>query len=321
MDVTWSARGRVGELVLDRPAALNALTLPMIRTLHEGLDALVADEGVRAILLRAAGERVFCAGGDVRQVRDLVLRGEHAAVHDFFATEYALIAAIAACPKPYVALIDGLCLGGGLGLSVHGRFRVVTERARLAMPETGIGFFPDVGGSHFLPRLPGATGRWLGLTGARISGADAVAAGLATHFVRSSRLPALLVALRTATAVVDDLLDEFAEPAPAGPFKEMRSEIDALFGGGDLDDVFAAARNTDTPFAQEVSITLGRMSPHSLVVTDRLLAAGHTTSLQACLARELATTDEMTRHPDFAEGIRAVLIDKDGAPRWRTAAA
>ena len=321
MDVRWSARGRLGELVLDRPAALNALTLPMIRALHEGLDACVANEGVRAVLLRAAGDGVFCAGGDVRRVRDLVVRGDHAAVHDFFATEYALIAAIAACPKPYVALIDGLCLGGGLGLSVHGRYRVVTERARLAMPETGIGFFPDVGGSHFLPRLPGATGRWLGLTGARISGGDAVTAGLATHFVPASRLPALLVALRTGTAAIRDLLDEFAEPAPAGPFEPIRGEIDALFGAGGLDDIVVAARGTHTPFARDVSTTLDRLSPHSLVVTDRLLAAGRTASLQTCLATELATADEITRHPDFAEGIRAVLVDKDGAPRWQAAAA
>ena len=320
MDVRWSAQGSLGELVLDRPAALNALTLPMIRALHEGLDACVADKDVNTILLRAAGENAFCAGGDVRRMRELVLRGDHAAVHDFFATEYALIAEIAACPKPYVALIDGLCLGGGLGLSVHGRHRVVTERARLAMPETGIGFFPDVGGSYFLPRLPGATGRWLGLTGARISGVDAVAAGLATHFVPSSRLPGLLAALRTTTGVVEDLLDEFAEPPPVGSFETIRGEIDTLFGAGGLDDVFAAARGADTPFAQDVSVTLGRLSPHSLIVTDRLLAAGRTASLRACLATELATADEMTRHPDFAEGVRAVLVDKDGVPRWRAAA-
>jgi enoyl-CoA hydratase len=319
MDVTWSVVGQIGELVLDRPKALNALTLPMIRALRAGLDSFVADEKVRAIVIRAAGEKAFCAGGDVREVREMVLRGDPAAVHDYFAEEYALNAAIAACPKPYVALIDGICMGGGLGLSVHGRYRVVTERARFAMPETAIGFFPEVGGTFFLPRLPGATGRWLGLTGARLAGAATVTAGLATHATSAARLPALLEALRNTADPVDDVLAAFAEPVPPGPFAAARAEIDALFAAESLDSLFAAAKAAQSPFGREVAATLGRMSPHSLAVTDRLLAEGRDSSLATCLARELATADEITRHPDFAEGIRAVLVDKDGAPKWQPA--
>ena len=316
MDAGWQVNGALGELVLDRPAALNALSLPMIRALREGLDTLAADPAVATILIRSTSDKAFCAGGDVRHVRDLALRGESAAIRTFFAEEYALNAAIAACPKPYVALIDGICMGGGVGLAVHGRYRVVTDRARLAMPETAIGFFPDVGTTYVLPRLPGATGLWMALTGASLAGEDAVAAGLATHCVLASDLPHVLAALRRAPHAVEAALAAHAAPAPPGRYAALRPEIDALFGAWSLADVDAALERSPSAFAAEARAILARRSPHSLAVTTALLAAGRHASLAHCLAAELAMTDEITRHPDFAEGIRAVLVDKDQAPRW-----
>ena len=316
MEVVCDVNGRVGELVLNRPRALNALSLSMIRALRRGLDAFEKNADVHAIVIRSASDAAFCAGGDVRHVRELVLRGDHDLANTFFTEEYALNAAIAACPKPYVALVDGICLGGGLGLSVPGRYRVVTERARLAMPETAIGFFPDVGASFFLPRLPGACGLWLGLTGARLDGADAVAAGLATHYVPAARVADLQRVLCSGVDDVGSLLDAFAVPVPVGAYQTHRAEIDDLFGAGTLADVLAALRAATSPFASDARATLARMSPNSLRVTFDLLAAGRTATLGACLEAERAMTRVVTRHPDFAEGIRAMLVDKDRKPHW-----
>ena len=259
MDVVCDVTGNIGELILNRPAALNAIDLPMVRALRAGLDAFVANADVHAIILRSAGEGAFCAGGDVRHLRSLVLRGEYDLVRDFFTEEYALNAAIAACPKPYVSLIDGICMGGGLGLSIHGRYRVVTERARLALPETAIGFFPDIGASFFLPRLPGASGLWLGLTGARLEGSQAVALGLATHYVPAVRLAALHAALRSSREDIGSLIGSFAAPVAAGTFAAQRLEIDALFGAGTLADIFAALRAAPTPFCEGC---FGEPRPH-----------------------------------------------------------
>ena len=189
--VRLTTTGRTGQILLDRPAALNALDLGMIRAVRRGLDGFAARPQVHAIAISGAGGRAFCAGGDIRAIRADAMAGDMAAVRDFFAEEYGLNAAIAACPVPYVALIDGICMGGGIGLSVHGAIRVATEAATFAMPETAIGFFPDIGASFFLPRLPGALGFYLGLTGTRVVGADAVHVGLATHFVPRAGLAAL----------------------------------------------------------------------------------------------------------------------------------
>jgi len=194
-EVFWRKEGRVGCITLRRARALNALTLDMIRTLSEALEAWREDPGVHAVLIESADERAFCAGGDIRAVREAAHSGEWNQIETFFAEEYALNLAIATYPKPYIALIDGICMGGGVGISVHGAYRVATERARFAMPETGIGFFPDIGASYVLPRLPGALGFYLGLTGRVLEGGDGVRAGFATHFVPHTALAALREAL------------------------------------------------------------------------------------------------------------------------------
>jgi enoyl-CoA hydratase len=305
--------GSAGTLLLNRPRALNALDQDMIVALGAAIAELRDDPAVKLVILEGAGGRAFCAGGDVRRVRELALAGDAAGVEAFFAAEYAVNAAIARFPKPWVSLIDGVCMGGGIGLSVHGAIRVVTEHAMLAMPETAIALFPDVGTSHVLPRLPGALGKFLALTGARLRGAEAVEAGLATHFVPRDRLPALRQALLAGDAAV---VADFAEAVPPGPVHDQRPAIDRCFAPDTLPGIQAALAAEDTDWARTQSGILARMSPTSLAVTLDLLRRGASLSLVDCLAMELALTRHVTRHPDFAEGVRAVLVDKDNQPRW-----
>ena len=308
--------GRVGRILLDRPAALNALDLAMIRDLRAAVDALAARPQVHAIVIAGAGGRAFCAGGDIRAIRNHAMAGEMDAVRAFFAEEYALNAAIAACPMPFVALIDGICMGGGIGVSVHGAIRVATEAAAFAMPETAIGFFPDIGASFFLPRLPGALGLYLGLTGTRLVGADAVHAGLATHFVPREKLAALDARLaRDGVACVA----EFAAPLPPFSLAPRRDAIDRCFGQESVPDILASLAAEDTDWARETLATLAGRSPASMLWSHRLIRAGADRTLGQCLAAELALSLRVTRHPDFAEGVRAMVVDKDRKPAWKHA--
>ncbi|MGK7866459.1 enoyl-CoA hydratase/isomerase family protein [Falsiroseomonas sp. E2-1-a20] len=311
--VVQGRAGAAGTLLLNRPRALNALDQGMIAALDAAIVALRDDPAVKLVILEGAGGRAFCAGGDVRRIRDLALAGDAAGVEAFFAGEYAVNAAIAGFPKPWISLIDGVCMGGGIGLSVHGDIRVVTEHAMLAMPETAIALFPDVGTSYVLPRLPGAMGRFLALTGARLRGAEAVEAGLATHFVPRERLPALRQAL---LAGETSALADFAEAVPPGAIAAQRPAIDRCFAADTLPAIQAALAAEGTQWAQAQAAILARMSPTSLAVTLELLRRGAELSLGDCLAMELALTRHVTRHPDFAEGVRAVLVDKDNQPRW-----
>ncbi|MCQ4161463.1 enoyl-CoA hydratase/isomerase family protein [Roseomonas sp. GC11] len=311
-------QGGAGLLLMNRPRALNALDLGMIDALAAAIAAWREDAALRLVLLEGAGGRAFCAGGDVRRVRQDVLEGRPEAVEAFFAREYAVNAAIAAFPRPWISLIDGVCMGGGIGVSVHGSHRIVTEHAMLAMPETAIALFPDVGTSHVLPRLPdglgGGLGRWLALTGARLHGAEAVEAGLATHFVPRERLPALRAALiegGDAAAVA-----HYAEPVPEGRIAALRPVLARCFGQESLPAILAALEAEGTEWAAEQLAILRRVSPTSLAVTLELLRRGAALNLTACLEMELALTRRVTQHPDFAEGVRAVLVDKDQTPRW-----
>jgi enoyl-CoA hydratase/carnithine racemase len=305
--------GRVGRIVLDRPRALNALDPGMIRACAAALDSWRDDPAVHAVVIEGAGGRAFCAGGDIRAIRENALAGDAAAVEAFFAEEYALNLAVATYPKPYVALVDGICMGGGIGVSVHGAYRVATERALFAMPETAIGFFPDIGATYFLPRLPGALGMYMGLTGARIAGADAVHAGLATHFVPSERLSTLSETLaRDGVAS----LAEAAAPLPAFTLAPHRAAIDRCFSGETVADILAALEREDTDWARETIATLRGHSPSSLLWSHAAIRRGATLTLPAALQAELALTRTVTRHPDFAEGVRAMVVDKDRTPRW-----
>jgi enoyl-CoA hydratase len=307
--------GRAGRIRLHRPKAFNALTLAMLQTIHAAVESLSADPDVHFLLIDAP-ERGFCAGGDVRSIREGAMAGDRDAARVFFSTEYALNQAIAECRKPFVTLVGGVCMGGGIGISVHGSHRIATERAMFAMPETAIGLFPDVGTSFLLPRLPGWLGMYMGLTGARMVGADAVHAGLATHFVQSKDLPALTAALvQDGVAVIAAL----AEPLPAFSLAAARPLIDAAFSAPSVPQIVARLEQDPTSFAQETLRVLRQNSPSAVHWTFALLRAGAHRDLRQALAAELALAQRVAYLPEFAEGVRAVLVDKDRAPNWQPA--
>ena len=308
--------GRVGRIVLNRPHALNALDVPMIRACTRALESWRDDPHVHAVVIEGAGDRAFCAGGDIRALRQYELDGEHHKAETFFREEYALNLMIATYPKPYVALIDGICMGGGIGVSVHAPYRVATERAAFAMPETAIGFFPDIGATFFLPRLPGRIGVYLGLTGARMQGADAVHAGLATHFVPRAELSAL------SDALANDgpgALGTHAATLPAFSLAPYRQAIDHCFGARSVPDIVHGLEAAGDDWATKTAGVLRSVSPSALCWTLEALRRGADMTLPQCQAAELALTRTAMRHPDFAEGVRAMVVDKDRNPRWQPA--
>jgi len=303
----------VGEIVLDRPSALNALDQSMIDDMFQVLQEWGDDDAVELVLVTSSSPRAFCAGGDIRAIREHALAGDAEAITRYFAGEYRLNQLIAEYPKPYVALIDGAAMGGGLGISVHGEIRVVTDKALIAMPETAIGFFPDVGATYFLPRLPDGVGLWLGLTGARIGGADALAVGLATHYVASEQLPAVAERIRSGAPLIEVLGD-----LPPAPGSEL--PLDKIAGYFELDcapsTIIGGLSGSADEWAQEMLDLLSAASPTSLAVTGELIAAGAHSSLGQCLERELHAAEVITAGHDFAEGVRSVLVDKDRNPAF-----
>ncbi len=305
-------QGRAGRLTINRPKALNAIDHAMVRTLRRTLDEWRTDPAIEAVVIEGAGGRAFCAGGDIRRVRDMAVAGQYAAIEAFFADEYALNSAIAHYPKPYVALIDGVCMGGGMGLSIHGSVRVVTDAAVLAMPETGIGFFPDVGASFFLPRLPGHHGMYLALTGTRVQGAEAVRLGLATHYVARDRIAALADEIAEEGLAV---LAHATQPLPAGIGPEHEAAI-ACFGAPTVAGILDRLTKLETASAQDAMDTMRSRSPTAVLQTFELMRLGVSLALDQCLGIELALTRHVVRHPDFAEGVRAMVVDKDRNPRW-----
>jgi enoyl-CoA hydratase len=305
--------GRVGRIVLNRPQALNALDLAMIRACAAALEAWRDDPHVHGVVIEGTGDRAFCAGGDIRALRQYELDGEHHKAETFFREEYVLNLSIATYPKPYVALIDGICMGGGIGVSVHAPYRVATERAAFAMPETAIGFFPDIGATFFLPRLPGQLGTFLGLTGLRMQGADAVHAGLATHFVSREELPVL------SRALAEDgpgALGAHVAPVPAFSLAAQRAMIDRCFGAGSVAEIVRRLDAVGNEWSAKVLTALRTVSPSALCWTLEALRRGGNMTLPQCQAAELALTRTTMRHPDFAEGVRAMVVDKDRRPRW-----
>ena len=308
--------GRVGRITLNRPKALNALDLPMIRAITGALWVWRDNPHIHAVVIEAAGDRAFCAGGDIRALRQNQLDGNRAPVDAFFTEEYALNRMIASYPKPYIALIDGICMGGGIGVSVHAPYRVGTEHAAFAMPETAIGFFPDIGATFFLPRLPGQLGTYLGLTGIRMQGADSVHAGLATHFTPRADLPALSHAL---AADGPSALGSHAAPLPPFSLATQRGAIDHCFGADSVAEIVRRLEATGDAWATKALATLRTVSPSALCWTLEALRRGGNLTLPQCQASELALTRTTMRHPDFAEGVRAMVVDKDRKPHWQPA--
>jgi enoyl-CoA hydratase len=310
-----SVENGVGTIVMNRPDVLNALTVPMIRTLHATLDEWRDNPSVKAVILKGTG-KAFCSGGDIVAVQKASIAGETGLNETFFREEYDLNHAISIFPKPYISLIDGYCMGGGMGVCIHGSYRVVTERAMMAMPETAIGFFPDVGGTHFLPRLPGRIGMYLGLTGVRIPPADAIYCGLATHYIPSEKLTELEAAIHAQPDNAVNLLNDFSESPGPSEMEKSRIEIDTAFGGNCPQQHVQNLRNLSSDWAASTLKAMLRVSPHAMRLSADLIAAGIYDNLRTCLDRELNVTEAATRHPDFIEGVRSVLVDKDRNPQW-----
>ncbi len=310
--------GLAGFITLDRPEALNSLTHEMIADIHLALRQLEADDEVDVIVLRSSSERAFCAGGDMKATRLLALDQRWETLHQFFAEEYALNLHIDQCAKPYVSMVNGIAMGGGLGLSVHGDVMIVSETARLAMPETAIGFFPDVGGTYFLSRLSFDAGLWLALTGMEVKGADAVTAGLATHYVEQSFWPELIDAFASeGRKAISTTLTAVSTSPSDSDFTETLKQRQSWFSGNDhatLASTLTAA-SADNADAARLLSRLASKSPYAMDLTRRLLAEAKNHDLATCLELELIAADEAVRHPDFIEGIRAVLVDKD-KPSW-----
>lgn len=308
--------GAAGLVTLRNERALNALTFAMIQAIRPQLDRWAIDSDVRCVVIEGAGERAFCAGGDVRAVALAGRSEDRRLTHDFFWHEYRLNRAIATFPKPWIALIDGITMGGGVGLSAHGAFQVATERTVWAMPETAIGFFPDVGASHLLNRLEPAVASFLALTGWRLGAGDLLALGLATHFLPAERLPAAKAAL-AAGEDPEAALDAQAAPAPASALAESLPVIRACFAEPSVERIVAALEREGSPFAAKVADLIARMSPTSCKVTLAELQRTRGLDLDACLQLEFRVSQHFMAGHDFYEGIRALLIDKDQAPRWQ----
>jgi enoyl-CoA hydratase len=315
-DILFEKRGAAGFVTLNRPQALNALTHAMVVAMKAQLDAWAADPEIACVLVR--GERAFCAGGDIRAIAESGRAGTPYAL-DFWRDEYILNAAIKHYPKPYLALISGIAMGGGLGVSVHGEYRVVDETALMAMPETGIGFFPDVGGSWFLPRCPGEIGMYLALTGARLRAADALYAGVATHLVHADARPILLDALAQGEDPGALLSEIEVRPAPEAPLAARRVAIDNIFVLSSVEEILEALDGEGDEWTQATAAAIRTKSPTSLKLAFRELREGKTLSFDDCMRMEFRIASRVLTGHDFFEGVRAALIDKDGNAKWRPA--
>jgi enoyl-CoA hydratase len=330
-DILFGHHGGVATVTLNRPQALNAFTLGMYRHFAPMLRAWADEPIVHVVMIRGAEGRAFCAGGDVRAIAEAGRgsAGDPALTSDFFREEYELIRHIHRYPKPYLAIIDGITMGGGAGVSVNGRYRIATERTMLAMPETGIGLFPDVGATRFLNLAPGQIGRYLALTGARLGPADALYCGFATHLVPRERIGELVGALGhiawregDEVAQIDAALGAFHRDPGEPPLAARRAAIDRCFAGDTVEAVLdalareAEAGGNDTQWAAQTRTGLSTKSPTSLKVTLRQLIIGRGYDLEAALALEYRLTQHFMQGQDFYEGVRAALIDKDQRPHW-----
>jgi enoyl-CoA hydratase/carnithine racemase len=323
-DLIARREGAAGIIRLNRPKAINAVTLEMFRDIDKALDQFEADPAVGLILLEGAGERGLCAGGDIRALYESSkIKGDLGKI--LWREEYILNARIARFKKPYVSFMDGIVMGGGVGLSAHGRHRIVTERTKLAMPEVGLGFFPDVGGTWLLSRSRGEIGTYFGLTGQTMNGPDAIYARFADAVVPSSRLADLrekLVSIRAGvgSADVKAVIDGFATGETAGPVAAIQPQIDRWFAHDRMAEIVTALQDDGSELAQSTLKTLNEKSPRGMVVALKLMRlARSSSSLEQCLVREYRAALEVFASDDFREGVRAAVIDKDRDPRWSPA--
>jgi enoyl-CoA hydratase len=321
-EILFAKKGAAGLVTLNRPQALNAVTLGMVRALTAQLQDWRNDPSVTRIIVTAAGGKAFSAGGDIRALYDAGTSGRHAEMLSFYGEEYVLNTIIKHYPKPYVSLIDGICMGGGVGVSAHGSHRVAGDRYLFAMPEVGIGFFPDVGATWFLPRMPGELGAYCALTGDRFGAAAGIAAGIATHRVTSSRFADLIEAL-CGTVPVEATLAAFAEPAKEAmseaKLSPHRATIDRRFATDRVEDILAALGVDSSEFAKKTAATIRAKSPVALKIALAQVRKGKDLAFEACMATEFRIVSRVIHGHDFYEGVRAVIVDKDNAPKWRPA--
>ncbi len=330
--VQTAINNKIGCITLDRPKALNSLSLDMVRAITQALLDWRDDPDVLAVLIRSSSERAFCAGGDIRFFHDAgraTPQGGSALLEDFFTEEYALNHLAHTYPKPYIALMDGVVMGGGMGLGQSGpscQMRIVTERTKMAMPEVNIGLFPDVGGSHFLSRALGQIGTYLGLAGEVISAADALYAGLADVFVPAAQLPALVAMLVSSkSSDVRAAIRAFAEPFrdhinPADSTLAVeRAALDRHFGQGTVAAMIESLRRDPGAFAQETLAAMRKRSPLMMCVTLEQLRRGASMDVADCLRMERTMVRRCFEHGEILEGVRAMAIDKDNAPNWAPA--
>lgn len=321
-EVLFEEKNGTGVITLNRPKVLNALTVNMFQQMNKKMTAWATDPAIKAVVIKGAGARAFCAGGDIKAVAQEALamregKSDGALTRDIFREEYILNHMIFTYPKPYVSLIRGIVMGGGMGLSAHGRYRVVTEDVTFAMPETAIGFFPDVGGGHFLSRCPGETGTYIGLTGKRIGLADVFYCGFATHYVPVSGLPLLEEHILKAPEKIEDILSALPKP-PDHPsdLATHRAEIDGCFAYDDVEKIVFALQKDASEWAKETLKVLESVSPTSLKVTLRQIRLAKNMDFKDVMRMEYRISQACVNAPDFYEGVRAALIDKDRQPKW-----
>ncbi|MCZ8258995.1 MAG: enoyl-CoA hydratase/isomerase family protein [Beijerinckiaceae bacterium] len=317
-DILIERRGALGLVTLNRPQALNALNDAMVDGLQAALLDFRDDPAIRQVAIRGAGGKAFCAGGDIRLMHEYGQTGRHAVALDFWAREYRLNTFIKRYPKPYIALVDGIVMGGGVGVSLHGSHLFAGPNYLFAMPEVGIGFFPDVGATYALPRLPGAFGTYLALTGSRLRRGDAVALGLATHALRGGVEEEILAALAEGVPA-DAVAARFAEPAGETAVLDRAGEIDRLFGKADLATIMAGleAAAPDSPFAAELVAGMAKRSPTSMALAMEQIRRGASLDFEAAMVLEFRIVSRIVHGHDFYEGVRALIIDKDNRPHWR----
>jgi enoyl-CoA hydratase len=309
----------IGRIRLNRPKAIHALTTAMCRAIIAQLEAWRGDDAVRAVVFDHAEGRGFCAGGDIRMLAESGAK-DGAEAREFFFTEYQMNEQLFVYAKPTVVFMDGITMGGGVGISLPCRFRVATENTRFAMPETGIGLFPDVGGGWYLSRLSGRTGQFLALTGARIDGAECLYLGLATHYLPSASLDEVKAKIAADPSVIEAILDAFSEEPPPARIEANLEQIDRLFASDRLEDVYAALEADGSDWAAKELATLKTKSPQTMKVALRLLKEGaEMHSFADEMRQEYAVGAHVVQRHDFIEGVRAVIIDKDNAPRWNPA--